>query len=115
MIPFGDSEVLGRFNGEPVRSNRMGSMSELDHELQIICAIISEPDPVLSAAEQIERKIDWLVRELDELCRLANNAETRDLVAKEAIGVGQIQFRAGLILAFLDVNKPRLTVVSNVR
>lgn len=70
-------------------------------------------DPVLSSEEQIERKVDWLVRELDELCRLANNAETRDLIAKEAIGVGQIQFRAGLILAFLDVNKPRLTVVKN--
>lgn len=68
-------------------------------------------DPVLSAEEQLERKVDWLVREMDELCSLANNTETRDLIAKESIGVGQIQFRASLILSFLG--KPALRVVSH--
>lgn len=70
-------------------------------------------DPVLSAEEQIGRKCDWLVREMDELCALANNSETRDLIAKEALAIGQIQFRAGLILSFLAADKPRLTVVQN--
>lgn len=66
-------------------------------------------DPVLSAEEQLEMKCSWLVRELDELCALANNPETRDLVASQSIGVGQIQFRASLILSFLS--KPDLRVV----
>lgn len=70
-------------------------------------------EPPLSAEEQMERKVDWLVRELDELVAMANNRETRDLVEKEAIGIGQIRFRAGLILSFLDADKPRLKVVSN--
>lgn len=74
---------------------------------------VAMTDPVLTAEEQVERKCDWLVRELDELCALANNSETRDLIAKEALAIGQIQFRAGLILSFLAADKPRLTVVSN--
>lgn len=77
--------------------------------------IVDFDEPTDTASIQIERKVDWLVRELDELCAMANNAETRDLVAKEAIGIGQIQFRAGLILDFLRTDKPSLRVVSNVR
>jgi hypothetical protein len=63
-------------------------------------------DPALSAEEQIERKVDWLVREMDELLAFANNPETRDLIEREAIGIGQIRFRAQLILAFLEADKP---------
>lgn len=90
-------------------------MSELDHDLQTVRAIMggAEPDPVLTPEEQLGRKIDWLVRQMDELCALANNPETRDMIAKEALGVGQIRFRAQLVLSFLDADKPRLTVVSN--
>lgn len=82
----------------------------MDYEADLE-AIRAEMD--LSAEDQIERKIDWLVREMDELCKLANNPETRDLCATQSIGIGQIQFRAGLILTFLDADKPRLKVVSN--
>lgn len=87
----------------------MSKMSEYHSDLEAIRRVMEEP--VLSAEDQIERKVDWLVRELDELCALANNAETRDLVANEAIGIGQIQFRAGLILSFLNADKPQLKVV----
>lgn len=87
----------------------MTAMSEFDLNGQIIEAM---KEPPLSAEEQIERKVDWLVRELDELCAMANNAETRDLIAKESIGIGQIQFRASLILSFLNSDKPYLKVVS---
>ena len=83
------------------------SFSEYDHDVQTV------RDMMQSADEQIEAKIDWLVRQMDELCALANNRETRDLIEKHALGVGQIQFRAGLILSFLDADKPRLTVVAN--
>jgi hypothetical protein len=67
-----------------------------------------------SAEEQIERRIDFLVRELDELCSLANNPETRDLVAAQQIGIGQIQFRGALILGFLKSHEnSKLRMVKN--
>ncbi len=70
-------------------------------------------DPVLSAEEQLERKCDWLIRELDEICALANNPETVDLVEGQALAVGQIISRAGIIGGFLNARKPHLTVVKN--
>ena len=87
------------------------SFSEYDHDVQTVRDMMEGQ----SAEEQLEAKIDWLVRQMDELCALANNRETRDLIEKQALGIGQIQFRAGLILSFLDADKARLTVVSNVR
>jgi hypothetical protein len=63
-----------------------------------------------SAEEQLERRVDFLVRELDELCLMANNHETRDLIVNEAIGIGQVQLRASLILSFLS-EAPKLRVV----
>lgn len=111
---FSDSAVLGKYHGETVGVT-MSRRSELDHDLQTVRAIMGEPepDPVLTAEQQLGRKIDWLVRQMDELCALANNPETRDMIEKEALGVGQIRFRASLVLDFLDADKPRLTVVSN--
>jgi hypothetical protein len=60
----------------------------------------------LTAEEQIERRVDALVREMDEIVALANNPETRDLIEREAIGVGQILFRAELALSFLAARNP---------
>lgn len=71
---------------------------------------MSSNEPVLSAEEQLERRVDFLVREMDELCLMANNQETRDLIVNEAIGIGQVQFRASLILSFLN-EAPKLKVV----
>lgn len=70
-------------------------------------------DPVLSAEEQLERKCDWLIRELDELCALANNRETVDLVEGQRTAIGQMTTRIQLIAAFLMARQPHLTVVQN--
>ena len=86
----------------------MSKMSELHQDLETIRAIMAEPEQ--TAEVQIERRVDFLVRELDELCLMANNPETRDLIANEAIGIGQVQFRASLILSFLNA-EPKLRVV----
>jgi hypothetical protein len=84
----------------------MSKMSELDYDRQTIEAVrrVME-EPTLSAEEQIERKVDWLVRELDELCKMAANSETVDLVEKQKIGIGQIAVRTQLILSFLLARK----------
>jgi hypothetical protein len=67
-------------------------------------------DPVLTAEEQLERKCDWLIRELDEITALANNPETVDLVEGQQLAIGQINARAtGFGLS--RTRKPNLTVV----
>lgn len=91
----------------------MSFMSDYDLQLQEIRAVM--PDPVLSAEEQMERRCDFIVRELDELCAFANNPETVDLVERQSLAVGQMLTRIMLVAAFLNNRKPRLTVVSNVR
>lgn len=71
-------------------------------------------EPVLSAEDQLERKCDWIIRELDELCAMASNSETVDLVEKEKVAVGQIVTRAQLIASFLMARKPSgLRIVQN--
>lgn len=70
-------------------------------------------EPVLTAELQIERRVDFLIRELDELCAMAANVETVDLVERQQIAIGQMNTRVQLILSFLASRKPRLTVVSN--
>lgn len=68
-------------------------------------------EPALSAEEQIERKVDGIVRELDELCAMAANPETVDLVEHERVGIGQIISRAQLIGSFLMARTPKLRVI----
>jgi hypothetical protein len=70
-------------------------------------------EPVLSAEEQIERKVDSIIRELDELVAMAANPETVDLVEVQRIGVGQIISRAQLIGSFLMSRPAKLRVVNN--
>lgn len=96
--------------------SRMSELDMLDKELQAIREAFAEPwpeTPVLSAEEQIERRADWIIRELDELCALASNAETVDLVEGQQLAIGQMNTRVTLILSFLATRKPRLTVVRN--
>lgn len=89
----------------------MSRMSDYDLNLQEIRAVMS--DPVLSAEEQMERRCDFIVRELDELCGFANNPETVDLVERQSLSVGQMLTRIQIIAGFLNARKPRLSVVSN--
>jgi len=70
-------------------------------------------EPGISAAEQIERKIDWIVREMGELCVLANDPETVDLIEEQKVGIGQIIMRAQFVASFLLARKPSSKAVVN--
>lgn len=85
------------------------SMSDYDLNLQEIRAVMS--DPALSPEEQMERRLDYLIRELDELCAMAANPETVDLVDNQRVGIGQVISRSQLIASFLMARKPQLKVV----
>lgn len=84
----------------------MSTMAELEYDLALIRQAMSEPDPVLSAEEQTERKVDAIIRELDEFCAMANNPETVDLVEGQKIAFGQMMVRIQLIMGFLLARKP---------
>jgi hypothetical protein len=90
-------------------------MSELDYDRQIIDAIrdVME-EPQLSAEEQIERRMDAVLRELDEFMALAANAETVDLIDRNKILMGQIISRSQLIGSFLlALNTTNLRLVKH--
>lgn len=59
-----------------------------------------------SAETQIERRVDFIIRELDEFCRLATNRETADLIEGQSFGLGQVQTRVQLLLSFVAARKP---------
>lgn len=80
----------------------MSVMSEYDLDLQTIRSVV---DPVLSAEDQVERKIDGIIRELDEICAMAANRETVDLVEGQRVGVGHLCNRAGLLARLLLANR----------
>lgn len=73
-------------------------------ELDVVHTAMQEP--VLSAEEQIERRCDAVIRELDEFCAMASNAETADLIDAERMAFGQMQTRVQLILSFLIARQP---------
>lgn len=76
-----------------------------------IDAVIDE----MNADIQMERRVDGIIRELDELCKFATNSETVDLVQAQRIGIGQMKTRVDLIASFLMAHsqKPGLRVVRN--
>lgn len=76
-----------------------------------IDAIIDE----MNTDIQMERKLDSIIRELDELCAFAANKETVDLIERQRMAVGQMQRRIDLIASFLmsHSHKPGLRVVQN--
>ena len=59
-----------------------------------------------SAEQQIEQRLDFIVRELDEFVVMANNSETVDLIERHASALGQIQLRTVLMLGFINAKKP---------
>ena len=62
---------------------------------------------------QMERRLDSIIRELDELCAFASNKETVDLIDRQRIAVGQMKRRVDLIASFIMDRKPGLRVVQN--
>lgn len=66
------------------------------------------------AETQLEYRLDCLLRELDEVCALAVNPETVDLVESQHRLIGMILTRAQLVASLLEVRKsPNLRVVCN--
>jgi len=91
----------------------MGAMSDLDLDSQLLEAVrksmAGEPAEV-----QIEYRLDCIIRELDEMCGLAANPETIDLIERQRIAIGQILTRAQLIASFLMARQPsQLRVIHN--
>jgi len=88
--------------------------TSFEDELELIRIAMVDGEPEDTAELQIERKMDWIVRELDELCRLASNPETVDLVDGQRRAVGQMKVRVDLIASFLMARKPPgLRIVKN--
>ena len=75
--------------------------------------MIESSDYQPSAEEQIERRCDAIIRELDEFCGMASNPETVDLMETQRIAVGQMLTRVQLIAEFLMSRQPRLKMVRN--
>ncbi|MBR0868906.1 hypothetical protein JQ633_00940 [Bradyrhizobium tropiciagri] len=85
----------------------MSVMSELDFDRQIVENVRRTlEEPPMSPAEEMEAKVDFIVRELDELCAMANNPETVDLVESQKVAFGQIAVRIQLIMGFLLARNP---------
>ncbi len=67
-----------------------------------------------SPEQIIEERISRLIDDLDELCALATDSRTVDLVESQRIAVGQIVTRSQLLASFLIARNPsKLRVVSN--
>lgn len=63
-----------------------------------------QPDePIMTAELQIERRLDFIVRELAEIAKMASHAETVDLIEQQKPSIGAamrlLQITAGLLLA----------------
>ena len=84
-------------------------MNYLD-QIDAVRDVMSEPE---GAEVQLERKVDAIIRDLDEIVAMAANKETVDLVEGQRVAVGQIVMRAQLVAAFLMTRQPILTVVKN--
>jgi hypothetical protein len=65
-----------------------------------------------SAEEWMEYRFDAIIRELDDLCAIANDPETVGLIEKQRLAVGQVKLRVDLIASFLAARQPHLKVVS---
>ena len=104
-MKFSDSDILGKYHSEPV------GVTAVAFEAQMEAVREAMNDPVLTAEEQLERKADWIIRELDELCAMAANKETIDLVEGQRFAIGQMLVRTQLIVGFLLAGKQHLKVV----
>lgn len=91
----------------------MSVMSELDFDRQIVENVRRAlEEPPLSPAEEMEARVDFLIRELDEFCAMANKPETVELVESQKIAFGQMMVRLQLIMGFLLArNAPSFRIV----
>lgn len=82
----------------------MSKMSELHSDLEAIRRVMEEPGQ--SAEEQIERRMDFIIRELDEFCLMATNPETVDLIEGQKRLVGLTAVRARTLALLLLARHP---------
>lgn len=88
----------------------------MEDQFDDFCDFVADAmqEPADTAELQIERRADFIIRELDEFCKMATNRETVDLIAREIVVFGQLLTRVQLILSFIDArNPPKLRVVQN--
>lgn len=85
----------------------------MDYEQNLVDVSYALREPILSAEEQMERRVDSIIRDLDELVRFTANAETFDLVYGQRIAIGQMVTRTQLIASFINLQNPKLRVVKN--
>lgn len=83
----------------------MSKLSELHRDLQTISVIMAEP--ALSSEDQMERRCDALVSDLDELLAFAVNPETVDLVEAQYLAVSQMLARIEIVASVLNLRKAR--------
>jgi hypothetical protein len=57
---------------------------------------------------QIGYKLDCMTRELDELCLMASNPETADLIETNVAGVAQVYQRCKQIAVLIAVRRRRM-------
>ena len=82
-----------------------------DEQLIAIHDIMKEPEE--TAELQMERRIDSVVRDLDEIIAFAANIETVDLVLGQRVAVGQLVARVQLLGSFVNAKPPGLRMVRN--
>jgi hypothetical protein len=58
-----------------------------------------------NAAEQIEMRLSSMARELDELCLMAANPETADLIETNVAGVAQVYERCKQIALHISARR----------
>lgn len=71
-------------------------------------------------AEKAQVRLDMSIQQafsgLDEIMALAADPETKQLVFKERVAIGQLLNRAQLIASFIEKYKPgQLRIIANVR
>ncbi len=67
---------------------------------------IETVEPIMTAELQVERRIDSLIRELDELCAMATKDETVHLLEEHKHSIGLAVTRTQLLMNFLLARKP---------
>lgn len=92
-----------------------GGVEVYEDELELVRdALNFEPSTKEEIAEdQIARRLNSMIHELDEFVALAANPETVDLIKRESLAFGQVFSRAGLIASFLNAQAPQHLRISS--
>ncbi len=58
-----------------------------------------------TAEQQMEARVDYIIRELDEICKMAVNPETSDLIAGRKFELKEIVRRSMRAILLLEARK----------